>query len=279
MEQKLLSKVGRYEFLAEPFHCDFSSRLFMGHLGNHLLNAADYHSNDRGYGMNYLMPRHKTWVLSRLAIEMTEMPKSYDKFFVETWVESAMKYFTARDFKICGETLGESGSAAEEKSGSVAEEKVYGYGKSVWAMIDTDSRQPVDIFGIHDGLIKEYIETEKECPIAASSRVKMSGEEKLVRTIDTYYNDVDVNGHINSVKYIEHILDLFDLEYYKTYFLQRFEIAYVAESHQGDKLNFYMELVSDTEKMQEYCIKLTKMSKNDKKEVEVVRSKAKFIKK
>ena len=114
---ELLSKVGRYEFLSEPFHCDYSSHLFMGHLGNHLLNAADFHSNDRGYGMNYLMPRHRTWVLSRLAIEMTEMPKSYDKFAVETWVENAMKYFTARDFKICG-----ASPAGEE-------EKVYGYGK------------------------------------------------------------------------------------------------------------------------------------------------------
>ena len=88
---ELLSKVGRYEFLSEPFHCDYSSHLFMGHLGNHLLNAADFHSNDRGYGMNYLMPRHRTWVLSRLAIEMTEMPKSYDKFAVETWVEESLK--------------------------------------------------------------------------------------------------------------------------------------------------------------------------------------------
>lgn len=258
MKPELLSKVGRYEFLAEPFHCDFSSHLFMGHLGNHLLNAADFHSNDRGYGMNYLMPRHKTWVLSRLAVEMIEMPKSYDKFFVETWVESAMKYFTSRDFKICGK-----------------DEKVYGYGKSVWAMIDTENRQPVDIFEINDGLIKEYIETEKLCPIAASSRVKMSKETKLVRTIDTYYNDVDVNGHINSVKYIEHILDLFDIDYYLTHFLQRFEIAYVAESHQGDKLKFYMEQVED----EEFCIKITKICRNDENEVEIVRSKLKFIKK
>ena len=186
------------------------------------------------------------------------MPKSYDKFFVETWVESAMKYFTSRDFKICGK-----------------DEKVYGYGKSVWAMIDTETRQPVDIFEINDGLIKEYIETEKPCPIAASSRVKMSKETKLVRTIDTYYNDVDVNGHINSVKYIEHILDLFDIDYYLTHFLQRFEIAYVAESHQGDKLKFYMEQVED----EEFCIKITKICRNDENEVEIVRSKLKFIKK
>lgn len=266
MEQKILDKVGRYEFLSEPFHCDFSSHLFMGHLGNHLLNAADFHSNDRGFGMNYLMPRHKTWVLSRLAIEMTEMPKSYDRFVVETWCESAMKYFTSRDFKICG------------KSSSSEEAKVYGYGKSVWAMIDTETRQPVDIFEIHDGLIKEYIDSEKPCPIQASSRVKMGKNAKLVRTIDTYYHDVDVNEHINSVKYIEHILDLFDLDYYKTHFLQRFEIAYVAESHQGDQLHFYLEETSEVEKMQEYCIKITKNGKNDANEVEVVRSKAKFIK-
>lgn len=280
MKQELLDKVGCYEFLAEPFHCDFASRLFMGHLGNHLLNAADFHSNDRGYGMNYLMPRHKTWVLSRLAIEMQEMPKFYDKFTVETWVESAMKYFTSRNFKIC----------ASASDGSEAE-KVYGYGKSVWAMIDTETRQPVDIFSIHDGLIKEYIETEKPCPIAASSRVKMGKDAELVRTIHTYYNDVDVNGHINSVKYIEHVLDLFDLDYYKTHFLQRFEIAYVAESHQGDLLNFYLEKVeyegktetkasvNEPQKMEEFCIKITKISQNSDMEVEVVRSKVKFIKK
>ncbi len=261
---ELLSKIGRYEFLAEPFHCDFSSHLFMGHLGNHLLNAADFHSNERGYGMSYLMPRHRTWVLSRLAIEMTEMPKSYDKFFVETWVENAMRFFTARDFKICG-SLASDG----------VEEKVYGYGKSVWAMIDTETRQPVDIFSINHGLIREYIEEEKVCPIAASSRVKMSAEAKFVRSIDTYYNDVDVNGHINSVKYIEHILDLFDIDYYHSHSLQRFEIAYVAESHLGDKLNFYIEQSG----VEEYCIKITKLSKNSAGEVEVVRSKAKFIKK
>ena len=56
MTKKLLSKVGSYEFLAEPFHCDYSQHLFMGHLGNHLLNAADFHRKDRGYGMSLMEP-------------------------------------------------------------------------------------------------------------------------------------------------------------------------------------------------------------------------------
>ena len=96
-----MDKVGRYEFLAEPFHCDFSGRLFMGHLGNHMLNAADFHSTDRGFGMKYLMTIQRSWVLSRLAIEMNEMPAQYTRFRVETWVESAMRFFTSRNFRVC----------------------------------------------------------------------------------------------------------------------------------------------------------------------------------
>ena len=123
-----MDKIGCYEFLAEPFHCDFSGRLFMGHLGNHMLNAADFHSTQRGFGMRYLMTIQRSWVLSRLAIEMQELPQQYTRFNVETWVESAMRYFTNRNFRVVGD-----------------DGKVYGYGRSIWAMIDTESRQPTDI--------------------------------------------------------------------------------------------------------------------------------------
>ena len=54
--------------------------------------------------------------------------------------------------------------------------------------------------------------------------------------VETHYSDVDVNGHINSVKYIEHILDMWTVEWYKTHRLKRLDIAYVAESYLGDTL-------------------------------------------
>ena len=232
-----MDKVGCYEFLAEPFHCDFSGRLFMGHLGNHMLNAADFHSTDRGFGMKRLMTINRSWVLSRLAIEMEEMPTQYTRFNVETWVESAMRFFTSRNF------------AVVDDGG-----KVYGYGRSIWAMIDTETRQPTDIYSIDDGAIRQWIEKEKECPIDKGGRVKMSPDAKLVRTINTYYNDVDINGHINSVKYIEHVLDLWDLDWYRSHQVKRFEIAYVAEAHAGDSLSFYQEQTGDDE----YCIRIVR---------------------
>ena len=254
----MVSKVGRYEFLAEPFHCDFSKHLFMGHLGNHLLNAADFHSTDRSFGMTYLHPIHKTWVLSRLAIEMDSMPEQYERFAVETWVESAKRYFTSRDFRIS----------------DLSDNKVYGYGRSVWAMIDTETREPQNIFDIRDGLIDSFVESEKECDMDALSRVKMADDAAFVGSLKTSYSDVDVNGHINSVKYIEHILDLFTLDCYKSFRLKRFDIAYVAESHYGDTLRFYREDCGDDE----YNIRVTKVSDKLDNEIETCRCKVKFVK-
>lgn len=251
-----MDKTGKYSFLAEPFHCDFTHRLFMGHLGNHMLNAADYHSSDRGFGMNYLNPLHKTWVLSRLAIEMEDMPAQYTRFSVETWVESAMRYFTNRNFRVVGE-----------------DGHVFGYGRSVWAMIDTDNRQPQDIFAIRDGAIRDWIEPDKECPVAGVSRVKMGQGAEFVRSISTYYNDVDVNGHINSVKYIEHVLDLFPVAWYANHRLKRFEIAYVVESHGGDMLNFYREDIAENECL----VRITKSEENSPESVEVCRCRLVFV--
>lgn len=255
MMGELLPKVGTYEFMAEPFHCDFANRLFLGHLGNSMLNAADFHSNDRGYGMHYLNTIHRTWVLSRLVIEMADMPVAYDKFAIDTWVDGVMRFFTSRNF------------AVKSPDG----QKVYGYGRSVWALIDTETRQPADIFEVKGGLISEYLETEKQCPIDKPGRAKMGTEAHLVRTIDTYYNDVDVNGHINSVKYIEHVLDLFDLDWYRQHRLQRFEIAYVAEAHQGDRLSLWKEQKSEGE----FCVRIAR--ENDIRQ-EIVRCVLKFAK-
>ena len=256
-QNQMLSKVGKYPFMAEPFHCDFQKRLFMGHLGNHLLNAADFHSNDRDFGMNYLNTVNKTWVLSRLAVEMQRMPEAYDRFYVYTWVESAMRYFTNRNFKVESADTGE----------------VYGYGRSVWAMIDTETRQPANLFDIHDGEIQNYVTQELDCPIAKSSRVRMDDSATQVAQVRASYDDIDVNGHVNSIKYIEHVLDLFPLTWYREHALHRFEIAYVAEAHEGDLLRFFRQENGPAD----FSIRITAQSRPDADEVEVVRSRVIFV--
>jgi len=216
------NKIGTYKFVAEPFHVDFTGRLTMGVLGNHLLNAAGFHASERGFGIARLNEEDHTWVLSRLAIELDEMPYQYEPFSIDTWVENVYRLFTDRNFAIIN------------KDG-----KTLGYARSVWAMISTVTRKPADLMALHDGCIAGYI-CDRECPIEKPSRIKVRSTEP-VATIVAKYSDIDINGHFNSVRYIEHILDIFPLEMFRKKRVRRFEIAYMAESYFGEQLSFFMD--------------------------------------
>ena len=222
-----LGKIGTYQLMTEPFHVDFTGHITMGVLGNHLLNVAGFHSHDRGFGIDKLNKEHYTWVLSRLALEMVgELPKQYEPFTAETWVENVYRLFTDRNFAII------------DKNG-----KPVAYARSVWAMIDTETRKPVDLMAVHNGDIAGYI-CDRECPIDKPSRIKVSSKEPA-EILPVRYSDLDINGHVNSIRYIEHILDLFPIDTLKQRRVKRFEMAYVAETLASDMMAFYVDKVDD----------------------------------
>ncbi len=218
----MMDRIGSFDFVAEPFHVDSMERLTLGVLGNHLLNCAGMHAAERGFGMTVLHENRYTWVLSRLAIELSDLPRAYEKFTIRTWVENVYRLFTDRNFMLL------------DKDG-----RAIGYARSIWAMIDMDTRKPVDLFSLHGGKISDYVCNE-ECPIEKPGRIKLSNPE-FVGTYQAKYSDIDLNGHVNSIKYIEHILDLFPLDLLCERAVRRFEIAYVAESFYGDMLTFLRE--------------------------------------
>ena len=220
MEQ---SKVGRYTFLAEPFHVDCNGELPMHVLSNCMLNAADFHSDARGFGITFLHENKCAWVLSRLAVEMKRMPKQYEHFDIETWCENIYRLFTDRNYIIYD-----------------AENNIIGYARSVWAMIDTETRKPLDLLSVQSGRLADYVDTHMNCPIEKPSRITLKINEPIWEH-KAVYSDLDINGHFNSIRYMQHILDLFPAERYGKQHIKRFEIAYVSESYFGDVLSFYKE--------------------------------------
>ena len=246
--QMLDNKIGTYNFVAEPFHVDFMGRLTMGVLGNHLLNCAGFHAAERGFGIAELNENHYTWVLSRLAIELEDMPHQYEPFSIHSWIENVYRLFTDRNFELVN------------KDG-----KTIGYARSVWAMISMETRKPADLFSLHGENLNQYA-SDRECPISKPGRIKVAQQEPVAEYL-TKYSDIDINGHVNSIKYIEHILDLFPMETFKEKQIKRFEMAYVAESYYGDTLSFYLEEKGENE----YDIEV----KKNNQEV-VVRSKVIF---
>ena len=214
---------GKYSFVVEPFSEDFMGRLSWGIIGNQLLRCASWHAGSHGFGYRDVVEKHHAWVLSRLVVEFEQMPITADSYCVETWVSRIYRQFTDRLFAITG-----------------ADGKVYGYASSIWALIDIGSRQPMDFSLLPEGGFRNAV-VEREVPIQGPGRVRVKTDTP-VHTREACYSDLDINGHVNSIRYIEMILDLFKQELYeekKT--VRRVEMSYSAESYCGDVLDFYLQ--------------------------------------
>ncbi len=269
-----LSKVDAYPFVAEQYMCNFRKQIFTSALVQQMLATADYHSRDRGFGTVQLFPQGKTWVLSRFAIEINDLPQRHAQYEIETYIENLRSFLSNRNF------------IAKYRDGSVI-----AYARSTWAMLDIETRGPQDILGVSGGVMQKYIAEEDAptIPIEKPNRVNIDYDAPLFRSIDTYYNDVDFNGHINSCRYIEHVLDLFSMDWHKKYIVKRLDVIYVAEAHCGDKLKFYCSEPSFPEStaavseekspaeqdapLVEYKIRICKEKRGSAKEEECVRIK------
>lgn len=219
-------KIGRFPFVVEPFSEDFAGFLSWRFMGNHLLRCASLHAAANGFGYEQMIRENRAWVLSRLIVDMKEMPRTGQRYFINTWVNRIYRQFTDRMFTI---TDGQG--------------RAFGNAFSIWALIDINSRRPVDLEALPDGGFSSAIVDEKvEVNQHPRVRIKMTAP---VREITAHYSDLDINGHVNSIRYIEMLLDLFDSSFIKENPLKHIEMAYCSESYSGDSLQLYRENLSD----------------------------------
>lgn len=243
-------------FVADAFNTDFDRNLNYSTLGREILNTAEQHAEKRKFGLNDLNKDNRAWVLSRLTIEMERMPHVFETYSIDTWIENIYRMFTNRNFCI------------KATSATKKDEEIIGYARSVWAMIDIDSRKPLELINIYGEQFSQWLFPENPCPIASHSRIRPLTNCPPKAEYITRYHDIDCNGHVNSVKYIEHICNLFELDFYKHHRLKRIEVAYVAESYFGDTLHFFLE------EIEPLCfqVEIAKTSENDNLPTTVVRS-------
>lgn len=212
--------IGHFPFLVEPFSEDFTGRLSWRFLGNHLLRCASLHAGTHGFGYSQMQEAHHAWVLSRLVIELDEAPRTGDAYVIDTWVSRIYRQFTDRLFAI---TDGQG--------------RIFGHASSIWALIDIDSRQPLDLSAMENGGFSEAV-CERTVPIAAPGRVRVKSEQPE-RCLQARYSDLDINGHVNSIRYIEMVLDLFPPTLLAEHPARRIEMSYCAETYAGEELQLF----------------------------------------
>jgi acyl-ACP thioesterase len=198
----------KYSFTIQPQDVDFMHQATMMTIGNVLLATALYNANDNGFGLSRLEEMQCTWALIRLAAEMEEFPRQYDEITVETWVEKVEQFMTTRNFLI------------RNKEG-----KIVCRVSSHWVMFDLTTRRLKDLSSLDE--LHQYADNT---PAVKEQPVKLLHVEgNIVDSFKVKYSAIDVNGHVNSLRYIEWICNYFSLETYRTKSIKRFEINYLNE--------------------------------------------------
>ena len=216
----MFSPVGIYSNVIDAYLSDFRGKATLPMIGGFMLQAATRHAEERGFGYSAMTSQKKVWVLIRMAIEIFEYPKNDTEIKVHTWVADVNKMFTERCF------------AFEDDKGNY-----FGYARSVWAAIDLETRRPTNVLEL-EGL-SDYI-NDKPCPIASTGKIPLLKEgNELSASFTVKYSDIDINKHLNSIKYIEHFVDVFPIEMFQQKEIRRFEISYIMEGQYGTTLNIF----------------------------------------
>lgn len=233
----------RYSYVVPYQDVDASRRIRLYTLENYLLNVAGRVADEMGFGIPALLPMNYTWIITHLHMEVLYLPRHGEEIVIETWIERNAHMLSVRDFRIY-------------KKNETDNELLIGCAQTVWAVLDLQSREIVNIFehpmfeGAVDGEQLKMSRAVKMLPInlqelADNSDVLSSGEVKHA----IQYSDVDYNRHCNSCKYLEWMINASSS--FDNQSPLRLDINYVKELYEGeDMFTRYVQSKCDTQYQQ-----------------------------
>ena len=203
------------EYTIKTQDVDGRKRLRLFNLENYLLETAGTVADNLGFGIVQLHPLGLTWILTRLSIEMYELPTYGEKVRFETWIESNSHMLSTRNFRI------------------YRGDRLIGQCKSVWAILDISKREIVNVFDTP--MFADCVDGE----VLEMPRVRMTTIPEPTGCVPhrIVYSDIDYNGHCNSCRYLQAMTDAYLPDYYGKEI--RLDINYSKEAMFGEQLQTY----------------------------------------
>lgn len=166
------------------------------------------------------------WVLLKYDITIYEYPKFKDTITVDTRVLGTKKFYGYRANSIKN-----------------SEGKLIGEVISTAILIDFEKRRPMkispeqgEIYGI-EGELSE---------VPPLDDIKEIENEEFIKDYPVRYSDIDSNGHVNNVRYMEMAMDTLPRYILNEYRLFNIKILFKKETTDGDTLHISSEIINDT---------------------------------
>ena len=186
-----------------------------------LIEISTEHANSLGIGYAELIKKNIGWVLSRVSLEMYRYPRINETYVLTTWIESYNRFFSERNIAV-----------------TAPGGEVLGYARTVWVAMDFEKRALANLTQLDR---RCFPVADLPCPIDRTPTLAPAGEGATALPYTFKYCDLDFNRHVNTVRYIELLLNQKSLEHYDAFVAGRFDIHFHHECRYGQTVELRVE--------------------------------------
>ena len=202
------------EFVVNSHDVGVDKKLTLPGMLQFLQETASVHADLSGFGHKEMLETKLFWVLTQLKMIMKKWPLWNQKVEITTWSRAPKDFQAIRDFEIRvnGEVIGEV--------------------SSLWMVLDGRTRKPVKIKNLPTTI--EILE-ERQLSFLPK-RVLFDQTPEKEKMICVRNSDLDMNRHVNNVKYSQWILDTLPLEELLKLQINEYEINFISEAYCEDEV-------------------------------------------
>ena len=192
-----------------------------------VIEVATEHANALNIGYARLLTHGIGWVLSRIKVEMVRYPLINEHYTVTTWIESYNRRFSER----CCVMRDAQGLPLA-------------FIHTTWCAIDIKNRTLADLQSLERDAFP--CADAADCVVSRASRIAFSDEAGAERETYTFrYCDLDFNRHVNTVRYLDLILNHWPLQHYDARGVKHLDINFSHECYFGETVELVVENVGD----------------------------------
>jgi len=175
-----------------------------------------------------MMRTGQAWILSRMSVIVYRRPAYFENITVRSWPRGGEKLFAVRDYDIRDK---DDVPVVSARSG--------------WIILDVEKRRPLRPQSVMDSLPMNEGVDALSAEDGAIAALEERGNLQKAAERKARYTDLDYNGHVNNVRYIQWIEDSLEPQFLENADKMRFDINYLNEILGGEIIEIMSARIED----------------------------------
>lgn len=213
----------KQQLTTKSYFINLFGKLSTSYLFYQMQDIAWEHASILGFGYEHLKKDQQFWVLSRLLVKISRRPNWGEDFTLETWSRGTDGFFGYRDFNFVDKT-----------------DKNIIQATSSWLVLDLESKRIVRLSEFNN-----FPKYEESVFGVNAGKVKSPKTNESLDFTPVRFNEIDINQHFNSGRYLERIIDSYSFEFHEKFELVEFEVNFMKEGMPSDRLAVKKQLLDE----------------------------------